>query len=289
MTFVTVELASQPRCWALAGSVDVGGLPSPGERVAAVGCGTSRFMAQSYAARREAAGLGETDAFAASELPARAYDCVVALSRSGTTTEVVELLDRLEEGSRSVALTAVAGSPVADRADATVLLDFAAEQSVVQTRFATTALAVLRASLGEDLGPAGSDAATALELAHPASPGAHRQLTFLGRGWSEGLAQEAALKCRESAGMWAEAYTAMEYRHGPISAAGPHTLVWALGPLPPGLADEIEAMGATVEVGRLDPMAELVRIQRFAVALAEKAGLDPDHPRGLRYSVVLDG
>ena len=70
-------------------------LPRPGERVAVVGCGTSWFMAQAYAALREATGQGETDAFAASELPGgRSYDRVVALTRSGTTTEVLDLLGR---------------------------------------------------------------------------------------------------------------------------------------------------------------------------------------------------
>ena len=47
------------------------------------------------------------------------------------------------------------------------------------------------------------------------------QITFLGRGWTVGLAREAALKCREAAAFWAEAYPAMDYRHGPISIAAP--------------------------------------------------------------------
>ena len=66
------EIASQPACWlraaGLAGTV-AGVLPAHGERVAVVGCGTSWFIAQSYAALRETSGHGETDAFAASEMP----------------------------------------------------------------------------------------------------------------------------------------------------------------------------------------------------------------------------
>ena len=65
------EIASQPECWrrAVALLPDVAGLlPAAGERVAVAGCGTSWFIAQSYAAAREAAGQGETDAFAASEI-----------------------------------------------------------------------------------------------------------------------------------------------------------------------------------------------------------------------------
>ena len=71
------------------------GCPSAGERVAVLGCGTSCYMAQAYAALRESAGQGETDAWAASEFPAgRRYDRVVALTRSGTTTEVLDALRR---------------------------------------------------------------------------------------------------------------------------------------------------------------------------------------------------
>ena len=96
MPHVEDELTSQPECWARAAvkAPEHGAaLPAPGERVAFVGCGTSYFMAQSVAALREASGQGETDAFAASEFPyGRSYDRVVALTRSGTTTEVLELL-----------------------------------------------------------------------------------------------------------------------------------------------------------------------------------------------------
>jgi fructoselysine-6-P-deglycase FrlB-like protein len=156
----------------------------------------------------------------------------------------------------------------------------------VQTRFATTALAVLRAGLGEDVAALAPDAASALEVALPALA---EQVTFLGRGWSVGLAQEAALKCREAAGFWAEAYPAMDYRHGPIAIAAPGRAVWALGDVPVGLADEVAATGATFVRGhaRLDPMAELIVAQRFALALAADRGLDVDLPRHLTRSVVL--
>ena len=110
---------------------------------------------------------------------------------------------------------------------------------------------------------------------------------FLGSGWTVGLCQEAALKYREAAGAWAEAFPAMEYRHGPISLADPATLVWSLGPVDRELLEDVRETGAHVLEGRLDPMAELVMIQRAAVALAEMRGLDPDRPRNLSRSVVL--
>ena len=67
------------------------------------------------------------------------------------------------------------------------------------------------------------------------------QFTFLGRGWTCGLAQEAALKMREAAGAWTEAYPAMEYRHGPISIAGPGRVTWMFGDVPEGLRGELGA------------------------------------------------
>lgn len=291
MAYVDTEIASQPECWtrAVALAAEVGErLPRPGERVAMVGCGTSWFMAMAYAHLRERAGHGETDAFAASEFPAdRRYDRVVAITRSGTTTEVLDLLAALPAGMGATVLTGDPDSPVVALAPDVVALPFADERSVVQTRFATTALALLRTHLGEDLDGAIGDARAAVTEALPLDPAALEQVTFLGRGATVGLAYEAALKCREAAVFWAEAYPAMEYRHGPISIAAPGRAVWAFGEVPPGLAGDVARTGAAFVHSGRDPLAELVLAQRLAVALAAARGLDPDAPRHLTRSVVL--
>ncbi|MDC5697127.1 SIS domain-containing protein [Intrasporangium calvum] len=291
------EIATQPDDWQRA--VERAGevahlLPQPGERVATIGCGTSWFMGQAYAARRESLGLGATDAFAASEHRlARGYDRVVLISRSGTTTEVVEVLEGLlAAGTPHVSFVATAGTSIAERSHATVLMEDVDEQSVVQTRFATTTLALLRASLGEDLAPAIAQARAVLaedETAALAGLADAEQVTFLGRDWSNGIATEAALKLRESAQFWSESYPAMEYRHGPISIAAPGRAVWALGDVPDGLADQVRATGAHFEHREGDALAELVRVHRLCLAKARRAGLDPDEPRHLTRSIVLDG
>ncbi len=284
------EVASQPACWRRAAGLAAevaAALPARGERVAVAGCGTSWFMAQSYAAAREAAGHGETDAFAASEMPpGRRYDRVLLLTRSGTTTEILQLLDRLRGTVPTVALT-VAGTPAAQAADAVIDLGFADEESVVQTRFATTELALLRTHLGEDIEPAIAAAQRALAAPLPPEILTARQFTFLGTGWTYGLAQEAALKLREAAGMWTESYPAMEYRHGPVAVTGAGSIVWLFGTPPDGLDLEIAAAGGTAWFSAEDPLAELVRVQRVAVALARDRGLDPDRPRNLARSVIL--
>ncbi|MEU3411706.1 SIS domain-containing protein [Streptomyces sp. NPDC006658] len=291
MTHVENELNSQPECWIRAAERAErhrDALPRTGERVAVVGCGTSYFMAQAVAALREGAGQGETDAFAASEFPhGRSYDRVLALTRSGTTTEVLDLLHEAAGRTRTTAVTADPDTPVGTAADDLVVLDFADERSVVQTRFATTALTLLRAHLGLHTDAVVADARTALAAPLPEGLEECAQFTFLGRGWTVGLANEAGLKMREASLSWTESYPAMEYRHGPISVTTEGTATWMLGTAPEGLAAQVRATGGTWIESGLDPLAELVRVQRLAVAVAAARGLDPDRPRHLTRSVIL--
>jgi fructoselysine-6-P-deglycase FrlB-like protein len=288
--FVEDEISSQPACWRQAASMApalVEELRAPGERVGFVGCGTSWFMAQVIAAWRESAGHGESDAFSASEVPDRPYDRVVAITRSGTTTEVVELLRELEGLVPTRVVLGDTSTAAAHLAGGVYDLSFADEQSVVQTRFATSTLALYRAAFGTDV-EALALAAEA-ELAEPLPQGwaEAEQVSFLGRGWTIGLAHEAALKYRETSSSWAESYPAMDYRHGPISVAAPGRLVWMFGEPPAGLAEEVAATGATFVTDDRDPMVQLVRAQRVAVARAALLGVDPDSPRHLSRSVVL--
>jgi fructoselysine-6-P-deglycase FrlB-like protein len=290
-THVGREIRSQPQAWSTAlqrlpGLTDL--LPQPGERVAVIGCGTSWFVAGAYAALRESLGGGPTDAFAASQFPAgRPYDRVLAISRSGTTTEVTRAI----EATRSpvVAITAVPDSPIGAVADHAVVLDFADEQSVVQTVFATTTLMLLRGSAGEELSQVVEQVRAVLsgDSAYPAELEQADQVTYLGHGWAYGIAQEAALKMREAAQLWTESYPQMEYRHGPIAIAQPGRAVWVFGRPVPGIAEDIAATGATLVDDDLDPVADLVRAQLLAVQRAALRGLDPDRPRNLTRSVML--
>ncbi|NGO80676.1 sugar isomerase [Streptomyces sp. YC504] len=299
MSRTAAEIATQPGCWRRAAEAAdslgaAAGLPVPGERVAVTGCGTSWFMALAYAALREAAGQGETDAYPSSEFPVgRPYDRIVAITRSGTTTEVLELLARVRGTTATTVITGDPKTPVMEAADKVTVLDFADEESVVQTRFATTALAFLRAGLGEIEGvkpvaEAAVDAELTVTEPLPDEVLSAGQWTFLGRGWTYGLALEAGLKMREAAGAWTEAYPAMEYRHGPISITGPGRVAWMFGALPEGLAGDVARVGGhLVARQEADPMADLIRVQRLAVALAESKGYDPDRPRNLTRSVIL--
>jgi fructoselysine-6-P-deglycase FrlB-like protein len=310
MSYLTDEIASQPECWSKA--IEMAGpaaaaLPGPGERVAAIGCGSSLNVARCYALLREAAGQGETDAFPASEVPAtRHYDRLVYISRTGTTTEVLDALRRAPRDVPATAVTAEPNAPLAREAHDVVLLDFASERSVVSSRFITSAIVLLRAHLGlaasisheavgvsYEAGPRSDVRAlpdqAARELGRPLPPGLteHTEFTFLGRGWAAAVADEAALKLREASRTWAESYPAMEYRHGPISVSDENTVVWALGEVPADLLADARRTGATVISSGPDPLAGLIGAQRLAAALAERKGIDPDQPRALSRSVIL--
>lgn len=287
--FVSSEIASQPSVWRRAAALAADApLPAPGRRVAVVGCGTSWFVAQAYAARREALGHGLTDAFAASEYPlSRDYDLVIAISRSGTTTEVLHLLDELRGRTRTLVIIGDPDSPGRAAADDVIALPFADEKSVVQTRFATATLSLLRASLGEDIEPLARVAEEVVAWPVPAEVLARTQFTYLGRGWSVGLAHEAALKARETALAWAESYPAMDYRHGPKAISDSNSVVVFLGQRPDGLEAEVAATGALPLWFDEDPQLTLVRCQRLAVAHALAKGLDPDSPRHLTRSIIL--
>ena len=81
----------------------------------------------------------------------------------------------------------------------------------------------------------------------------------------------------------------MEFRHGPISAIGEHSVEWILDDAEPSIDDQIIATGAHLLRSEGDPLAELVRVHRVAEHLAQTRGIDADQPRFLTRAVVLDG
>jgi glutamine---fructose-6-phosphate transaminase (isomerizing) len=214
---------------------------------------------------------------------------VLAISRSATTTEVLDALGTMPRIGHRTGVTGVdatVSSSFDDLVDTTIRLTDADEESVVQTRFPTTLIALARAGLGDttDLAAHGH---RALEMDLP-SIAALEHLVFLGSGWTVGLANEAALKVREMAQAWSESHVAMDYRHGPIAVAGERSLVFNFGDLPTGLLNDLRSTGAQVWCEPdLDPLAQLVIAQRLGMAMALAKGLDPDRPNRLTRSVVL--
>lgn len=293
------EINTQPADWLRAvdrAPREASVLPAPGERVAVVGCGTSLYMAQCIATLRELAGHGLTDAWAPGDHQlARSYDRVLVITRSGTTTEVLEFLERRHGHAGAPASTVIVADPTTPAvrlADHAIVLDDVDERSVVQTRFATSTIALARAHLGQgaDVVAAAAQAQDIL-AADPepllGSALTAEQITFVGTGWTVGIANEAALKLRESAQAWTESYPALEYRHGPIAITAPGRVTWAFGEVPAGLADAVGATGGSFLHAAVDPLADLVRVHRLCLHRAEAQGIDADLPRNLTRSVIL--
>ena len=287
----TTEIESQPSVWrrALSTASASGAIfGAAGERVLILGCGTSAFIAESIAILRETAGLGETDAAYASEwTPGRHYDRVIALTRSGTTSEVLDAIALIEPGTTIALITGVADGAIHELVSESLVLDYADEKSVVQTRFPTTVLAIAKAAFGYPVDHLATEAETALASPLDVDVTDFDHFVYLGSSWTYGLAQEAALKVREAAQAWSESYPLLDYRHGPVAVAHPGSLVWIFGAVEASLIADIEATGATVHTSDVDPLVQLLQAQRLAVALAESRGLNPDTPRHLTRSVIL--
>lgn len=295
---MAAEVATQPDNWIDAAQLaheHRAVLPQPGERVALLGCGSSLYVARSVARLRESLGQGVTDAWPAGDpVLDRPYDRVIGISRSGTTTEVLAALDGLRDRVPVTVVTADPRAPIAELGDV-VSLDHVDEQAVVQSRTATTAMAIFRWHLGHDLTEVAEQAREVLtiddeELATDTLAGVRdaEQVAFVGMGWSFGLAEEASLKLKESTQSWTESYHQTEFRHGPISISAPGRAVWALGQLIPDFARDVAGTGATLVANDRDPLAELVLVHRLCLLRAADRGLDPGRPRNLARSIILD-
>jgi glucosamine--fructose-6-phosphate aminotransferase (isomerizing) len=249
----------------------------------------------------------------ASHLRAEGAVCI-AISQSGRSPDLLETVSSLRTaGAWVLALVNDTDSPLADMADEVLGLAAGPERSVAATKSFIASLAAivrvvaewsdddaLRGELGGlpgllreawelDWSPLTSDLVSANDM------------YVLGRGIGFGVAQEAALKLKETAQLHAEAFSAAELRHGPMALVreGFPVLMFSqsdetgrmVGETASALAERgarvflagAEAEGAiSLPTVRCAPLLEpIVQIQSFyraANALAVARGLDPDRP-----------
>lgn len=296
-TFTWQEIESQPQTWR--STLDRLASQCPGlrhflsqtrfQQALMVGCGSTYYLAQTAAATfAHRTGL-PTNALASSELwlfpppPLQAPVLLVAISRSGSTTETLQAVERFRSTCHGavLAVTCDASSPLARQADWALVAPDAQEQSVAQTRSFTSMLLITQAlaALAADdqaalerlyLLPAALEALLGRLGDLPRRLGADPSIerwVFLGGGTFYGLANECALKVKEMSLTWAEAYHPLEFRHGPIATVDRHTLVVAL------LSEA--ALGQEIEVLR-----DVHRLEGRTMALVEEqsvlSGWRPD-------------
>jgi glucosamine--fructose-6-phosphate aminotransferase (isomerizing) len=116
-----------------------------------VGCGSSYCLAASATALYEERHGEPARAIVASDYRPWRDWTHVAISRSGTTTEVVEAMRQARRsGARVLLISGDVDTPAETEADAVLRLEFAAERGVIQTRFITATLLALRVLIGGD-------------------------------------------------------------------------------------------------------------------------------------------
>lgn len=243
----------------------------------------------------------------------------VTVSQSGASPDIVALQAAAKAGGAvTVAVVNVAGSPVARAADVVIALGAGPEHSVAATKSciaSVAALAGLAVAAGAGGGLAEGLARLPQALADTAPEVDGKAVDLLagaaslyvaGRGPGFGIAQEAALKAKETAAIHAEAFSLAEVMHGPARLVGAGFPVAAFvandAARPGSLAalDRLAAMGApvlalssldlpcpTVQVpetgcGWLDPVVGLLAWYRLIEAVARARGHDPDRPANLR-------
>ena len=233
------------------------------DQILITGCGSTHYLSMTAAAILGYKTRTPTRAMPASELwlfpavmpPQRTL--LLAVSRSGTTTETLRAVERCQEAGcgRVLAVTCYPDSTLAKMADYVLVAPDAQEESVAQTRSFTSMLLLTQGiasvlagdtTTAERLGrlPAALKGIMGRLGGLPEQLGADQsieRLFFLGGGPLYGMACEAMLKTKEMSLSYAEAFYPLEFRHGPMSMVDDNTLVVGLLS-DTGLAHEVRVL-----------------------------------------------
>jgi glucosamine--fructose-6-phosphate aminotransferase (isomerizing) len=189
---------------------------------------------------------------------------VVGISQSGESPDVKAVLaEARRQGRPTIALTNVPDSPLAQTAEAVLLLEAGEERSVAATKTYLNSLGAVAllfaASTGDraaraelEAMPARIETQLGLSLADAAAVGRYQSIeggTVVARGINYGTCYEVALKVRELSGLLFEAYSSADLMHGPIAAIGPGWPVIAIAPSGPALESMETAIAALAARG----------------------------------------
>ena len=237
----------------------------PDVRIVFTGCGTSFHAAQTGGQAVEAldASIGPPDA-----------DVLVCVSHEGTTR-----MTRAAAGAfpgTTVAVTAVAESPLVSECDIAFPMPGPPEESMCHTRGYTCAVATLAALRGEDISALPEHVAHALQQDVGEPPDGRVLVAGAGTAWP--TAQEGVLKLREGAYLPAEAHHTEELLHGHLAAVDEAVRAYVLdGPRAADAVRALETLGCeTTLVPTLHPVVDIVFFQLLMLAAAEARGTNPD-------------
>ncbi len=242
-------------------------------------------------------------------------DCLyIAISQSGRSPDLLASVSAAKRsGATVLALCNDPEAPLNALADHVLPLCAGPERSVAATKSYIASLAALAhltaawtgdTELGRAVGRLPESLAAAWKLDW--SPALEHltgvsHLYVIGRGLGLGVAQEAALKCKETCGLHAEAFSSAEVRHGPFALLGDGFPALVLGQddaTRPGLESlsvELAARGVRVllaggtaagtislptipESATVAPALLAASVYRLLAHLAVARGHDPDQP-----------
>jgi glucosamine--fructose-6-phosphate aminotransferase (isomerizing) len=242
----------------------------------------------------------------------------LGFSQSGKSPDLVGTMQALREaGALTVAAVNVPGSPLENACEFYLPLVAGPELSVAATKSYIAMLSVSaqlvahwqqEAALLDGLKslPDALRRAGALDWSKAVDELRNvERMIVIGRGLGLAIAQEAALKLKETSGIQAEAFSSAEVRHGPMELIDrdyPLLVFAPRGPEQAGLlqlARDMQARGARVLLAApedvpeatlplvstahaaLDPIAAILSFYVMAAGLAAARGRNPDAPRHL--------
>ena len=251
---------------------------------------------------------------------------VIGISQSGASPDIVGVVAAAaRQGAPTLAITNDPSSPLAKASDHVLELAAGPELAIAATKtYTTSLLAIARLSLALDPDPAASAALAAVPEAMNAALGAEAAVEGLavelaaasgsfdrcvvvGRGFEYATAREWALKLKELGQVFADPYSAADFRHGPIALVQPGIPALVVAPEGQAAAGQddllrdlrergvdtvvVSDVAATRALGRwsiaipagvpewLRPVVSIVPAQLFALHATIARGLDPDEPR----------
>jgi glucosamine--fructose-6-phosphate aminotransferase (isomerizing) len=238
----------------------------------------------------------------------------IAISQSGQSPDLLTTVKAAKDaGAFTIAFVNVETSPLAEAADAFVPLKAGPERSVAATKSYIASLSALislvtawsadmELQMALDRLPDLLDQTWPLDWSEAVDLFTNaRDLYVIGRGVGFGVAQEAALKLKETCGLHAEAFSAAEVRHGPMAIVGRGFPVLMLAQddetkdSVTALAAEFTARGAKVVIAGatcpgavvlptlaansvIEPVLLIQSFYKMTAALALARNFDPDHP-----------
>lgn len=297
------------------------------------GCGSTHYLSMVAARLLRKSGL-DAQAYPASELwlyPESVYlpnarYLMIAVSRSGTTSETVRAVEVFQQENRGkvIAVTCDSESTLAKMADQVIAINEAQEESVAQTRSFSSMCVVLQQMVGahsrEDLSTSHALSKVCRSLLDDHADLAKslgenpkiEKFFFLGSGALYGIACEAMLKMKEMSLSYSEAFHMLEFRHGPMSMVSADSLVVGLisSDSPEHdikVLEDMQAMGATIlSIGQVDtqfehhiklpddlpswntPILYLPVLQLMGYYRSLFNGQNPDLPQNLTAVISLD-